>query len=214
MGHPLTSLPTRRILAVWLTASVLPACQNSSPPSVRQSARPDATAYIIASGWHTDIALPVSAITGPLQSVTHDFPSARYLRFGWGERDYYMARQPTTVDALRALFPAPAVLLVTPLDRAPAGSKIFAIDVEASRLADFIWAGFEVATGGTPARLGAGPYSGSVFYASSGTYRATYTCNTWTADTLRAGGIPVHSAGVVFASQLTDQLEAVASTPH
>ena len=216
MGHAFTSFPTRRILTVWLAAgglSTLMGC-HKAPPAVRQPARADATAYVIAAGWHTDIALPVGAITGPLQAVTHDFPSARYLRFGWGERDYYMARQPTTVDALRALFPAPAVLLVTPLDHAPSGSKVFAVGVEAGRLADFIWAAFDVPAGGTPERLGSGPYPGSVFYASSGTYRATYTCNTWTADALRAGGIQVKSAGVVFASQLTDQLEAAPNTLH
>jgi uncharacterized protein (TIGR02117 family) len=217
MGHVLKSLPTRRILAVWLAAGVLQtllACQTAPPPAGRQSARTDATAYVIAAGWHTDIVLPVSAITGPLQAVTRDFPSARFLRFGWGERAYYMTPQPTAGEALRALFPAPAVLLVAPLDRAPSGSGVFIVGVEASRLADHIWAAFDVATGGTPARLGSGPYPGSVFYASSGTYRATYTCNTWTADALRAGGIQVNSAGVVFASQLTNQLEAMPSTLH
>ena len=209
MGHVFTSLWTRRILTVSLAAGVLPTlmgCHKASPPPGRPSPKADATAYVIAAGWHTDIVLPVSAITGPLQAVTRDFRSGRFLRFGWGERDYYMAPQPTAADALRALFPAPAVLLVTPLDRAPAGSQVFAVDVEAGRLTDYIWAAFDVATGGAPHRLGSGPYPGSVFYASSGTYRATYTCNTWTADALRAGGIQVNSAGVVFASHLTNQL--------
>jgi uncharacterized protein (TIGR02117 family) len=217
MGHVFTSLPTRRILTVWLAAGMLPTlmgCQKASPAAGRHSARADVTAYVIAAGWHTDIAMPVSAIAGPLQAVTHDFPSARSLRFGWGERDYYMARQPTVGDALRALFPAPAVLLVTPLDRAPAGPEVFAVGVKASRLAYYIWNAFGRTTDGAPDRLSLGPYPGSVFYASSGTYRATYTCNTWTADALRAGGIQVNSAGVVFASQLTDQLEAESSALH
>jgi uncharacterized protein (TIGR02117 family) len=224
MGHVFTSLPMRRILTACLAAGVLQmlvGCQKASLPARPMLPRGDVTAYVIAAGWHTEIALPVSAITGPLQALTRDFPTAQYLRFGWGEREYYMARQPTAGDAFRALFPAPAVLLVTPLDRAPSstpvGSRTFAVGLttaEAGRLADYIWAAFGQPIDGTPGRLGFGPYSGSAFYAASGTYSATYTCNTWTADALRAGGIPVDTVGVVIASQLTNQLEVLFDAVH
>jgi hypothetical protein len=45
-----------------------------------------------------------------------------------------------------------------------------------------------------------------VFYAATGTYDLSHTCNTWTAEALRAAGAPVSAAGVVFAGQLLDQL--------
>ena len=77
------------------------------------------------------------------------------------------------------------------------------------RLSNYIWAAFEKSDGGTPRRLAAGPEPGSVFYAATGTYSATYTCNTWTAEGLRVGGLPVTPAGVVFASQVTDQLRSL-----
>ncbi len=59
---------------------------------------------------------------------------------------------------------------------------------------------------GAPRRIGAGLYPGSVFYASTGTYNLSHTCNTWTAEALRVTGLPVNAAGVVFAAQVLDQL--------
>jgi uncharacterized protein (TIGR02117 family) len=173
------------------------------------------TIYVIAAGWHTEIALPMHAMHDPLKAVTPDFPSAQYLSFGWGERNYYMTRAPTFGDAINALLPGPAVLLVTPLYRPPrdsrANGQVFKVGLstaELDRLSNHLWAAFEKSGDGTPRRLAAGPDPGSVFYAATGTYSATYTCNTWTAESLRVGGIPVTPAGVVFASQVTDQLRS------
>jgi hypothetical protein len=49
-----------------------------------------------------------------------------------------------------------------------------------------------------------------VFYAARDTYDALHTCNTWTAETLRAGGLPVPSAGVLFVGQVLGPARAVA----
>ena len=124
-----------------------------------------------------------------------------------------MARAPTFGDAMSALFPGPAVLLVTPLYRPPrnsnANGQVFEVDLSTAgldRLSNHLWATFEKSGDGTPRRLAAGPEPGSVFYAATGTYSATYTCNTWIAESLRVGGVRMTPAGVVFASQVTDQL--------
>jgi uncharacterized protein (TIGR02117 family) len=221
MGHVVTVLQMRRVLTACLAVAVLPilaGCQPAPPPPHQELPKADVTAYVIGDGWHTDIALPVSAITGPLQAVTHEFPTAHYLRFGWGQRTWYMAGQHTTGDALRALFPAPAAMLVTPLDTAPsssAGPQAFAVGLTTAgtvHMSDYIWAAFEQPIKGIPGRFGFDRDPGGIFYAAHGTYSATYTCNTWTADALRAGGIPVNSAGVVFAGQLTNQVEALPAT--
>ena len=85
---------------------------------------------------------------------------------------------------------------------------------DAGRMADHIWAAFEQPIHGIPGRFGFDRDPGGIFYAANGSYNATYTCNTWAADTLRSGGVPVHSAGVIFAGQLTDQLETVSDPVH
>ena len=58
---------------------------------------------------------------------------------------------------------------------------------------------------GQPLRLADGPYKGSAFFASDATYDALHTCNTWTAEILRAGGYPVSTAFVIFAHQVMAQ---------
>jgi uncharacterized protein (TIGR02117 family) len=210
----------RGFLATCLAGSVLQmlaGCQPTQLPAAYQEPlRRDVTAYLIASGWHTEIALPVRAISGPLETLTRDFPGSSYLLFGWGERDYYMARQPTGADALRALFPGPAVLLVTPLNHPPqnlrAGDHVFALVLSTAgfnRLANHVWAALDKSADGMPRRLASGPDPGSVFYAAIGTYSTAYTCNTWTAEGLHVSGIPVTAAGVVFSGQLIEQVQAL-----
>src|SRR5262245_59039342 len=198
------------------TVQALAGCRSTPLPTYQAAPSDGFTTYLIAASWHTEIALPIHAIQDPLKAVTPDFPGCQYLAFGWGERNYYMARSPTVGDAMSALFPGPAVLLVTALYRPPrdsrASAQVFEVGLSPAglaRLSNYIWAAFEKSGDGTPRRLAAGPEPGSVFYAATGTYSATYTCNTWTAEGLRVGGISVTPAGVVFASQATEQLRSL-----
>ena len=52
--------------------------------------------YVIVGGWHTELALPMPAISVRLAALKLGFGNARYLVFGWGARDYYMSRDPGT----------------------------------------------------------------------------------------------------------------------
>ena len=58
--------------------------------------------YVIVGGWHTELALPMPAISVRLAALKLGFGNARYLVFGWGARDYYMSRDPELGDLLRA----------------------------------------------------------------------------------------------------------------
>jgi uncharacterized protein (TIGR02117 family) len=173
----------------------------------------DEVVYVISGGWHTEIGLPLTEISGPLATLKPEFPDARYLVFGWGARDYYMAQNPGIGDLLRAATPGPAVMLVIPLRGSPeaffGASNAFSIHTTqqgTQRLSRFLWDYLAVEKEGSPRRVEAGPYPQSVFYASAGTYNLGHTCNTWTAEGLRAAGIPVSASGVVFVSQVLDQL--------
>jgi len=169
--------------------------------------------YVVAGGWHTEIGLQLEAITGPLATLKPEFANARYLVFGWGARDYYMARNPGIGDILRSIAPGPAVMLVTPLQTLPeafyGASNAFAIHASSEgiqRLSQFLWDYLVIDKDGHQRRVGTGPDPQSIFYASGGTYNLGHTCNTWTAEALRVVGLPVTAAGVVFASQVLDQL--------
>jgi len=130
---------------------------------------------------------------------------AGYLVFGWGARDYYMARNPGIGDILRAVAWGPAVMLVIPLKIAPEAffgiSNAVVIHVSPGgieRLSQLLWNYLATDEEGVPRRIGAGLYPESVFYASIGTYNLSHTCNTWTAEGA-AGYRPVSATGVVFA---------------
>jgi hypothetical protein len=74
------------------------------------------------------------------------------------------------------------------------------------RLSQFLWDYLAADEQGAPRPIETGPFPQSVFYASAGTYNLSHTCNTWTAEALRVAGVPVSTAGVVFAGQVLDQL--------
>src|SRR5262245_26265322 len=114
---------TRRALLGACLAAGLPGCGSTPLPTYQEAPAGGVGIYVIAAGWHTEIALPIDVIQGPLRAVAADFPGARYLAFGWGDRNYYMAPAPTLGDAMGALFPGPAVLLVTPLYQPPRESR-------------------------------------------------------------------------------------------
>ena len=216
--HAATRRALLRACLVAGTLQNLSGCRSTPLATYQEASGDGVTIYLIAAGWHTEIALAVHALHDPLRAVTPDFPGAQYLSFGWGERNYYMARAPTAGDAMSALFPGPAVLLVTPLYRPPrdsrANAQVFELSLSTAgrdRLSNYLSAAFEKSGDGSPRRLAAGPEPGSVFYAATGTYSATYTCNTWTAEGLRVGGISVTPTGVVFVSELTDQLRSLSA---
>jgi hypothetical protein len=165
--------------------------------------------YVIDRGWHTDIGLPVAALRGKLALVAASFPGATTLTVGFGDRVYLLERDTNFFDMLRALLPGKAALLVTGL-RAPPEAAFGADNVVTLAIAkpqldalEGSLAGYFATDGaGQPLRLADGPYPGSLFFASDATYDAFHTCNTWTAEMLRAGGYPVSTTLVIFAPQV------------
>lgn len=172
------------------------------------------TVYLIAGRWHTEIGLSKAAASGLPTTLTGSFPGARYLVFGWGERDYYTARHPGFGDLLRAVVPGPAVMLVIPLTAPPAqafgAANVLALPVSRpglARLLDYLWASVAKTRDGAPRRVAPGPETGSIFYASTETYDIARTCNAWTAEALHVAGLPIQAGGVIFAGQVLRQAQ-------
>ena len=210
------------VLSVVCILCGLVGCIAATPvvPHVGSAPRTEAI-YVISGGWHTELGLPLETLSGPLAALKSDFPNARYLVFGWGARDYYMAKNPGIEDLLRAATPGPAVMLVIPLELSPeaffGASNVFVLPATqegVQRLSQFLSDYLTNDERGTFRRVGTGPYPQSVFYASTGTYNLGHTCNTWTAEALRVAGLPVNAAGVVFAGQVLDQLPRILEADH
>ncbi|MGH7190467.1 MAG: DUF2459 domain-containing protein [Acetobacteraceae bacterium] len=204
----------RRLIAVATiacgVATTLGACAtNSAATGSPNSVAGAESIAVIGRGWHTELGLPVASLGAPLIGLARRFPGAVTLTFGFGDRAFVLARHRTLGDALGALLPSPGLVLVTGLNTTPQHAfdarQVVTMHVSREsfeRIAAFVWASIERNNVPVPSPYGAGPYTGSLYYASTVDYDAFETCNTWIAQALRAGGLPVQASGVLFASQL------------
>ncbi len=205
---------TRAIVAL-AAACLLPACTATAPLPAPSA---DAVVYVIGRGWHTDIGLPVEEISGPLQALERPFPGVRVLTFGFGDRRFLLTGGRSALAMLSALLPGQGALLITALrtDPEPAFGATHVVRLhiggtDFDRLRQRLWGEFEQGANKQPILLRDGPYPGSLFYAASATYSGLYTCNTWTADVARAGGLPMPATGVLFAGQVMGMARWIAS---
>lgn len=204
-----------------MMAMLVAGCANAIPSSgVHLSVHPSTVAHpkpigVVEDGWHTELLLPATEAESSLSDIRPWFPKEKYLIFGWGNRYYYMARDPGWLSGLDALFPSSSVMLIQGLSENP--QKVFPPDIHIRWLCisgaglahmDAYLAGY--LRGGGPngglIELRHGPWAHSWFFASTGTYDAFHTCNTWTARALHIAGLPVGSQGVVFADQVVSEV--------
>ncbi len=171
---------------------------------------------MFSRGWHTDIALPASRLTGGLAAFRRVFPGARTIVFGYGKRTFMTARADRLSEYLLGPFPGPAVIEVFALSTTPeqayGPADLVTLSLPAGgaeRLSDFLWADLD-RDGRDPRLVGPGSFAGSLFYAARSEYGLGHTCNNWVAQALHASGLPVAASGVVFSGQVMQRAEAAA----
>ena len=170
------------------------------------------TLGIVREGWHTAIILPADQLTGLLASIRHTVPQAPFIGIGWGNRRYYRKRHPSLLAGLRALFPSRSVLHVTArspqeliaLSRARHLYWVGVTPPRWHRVQAFLLQSFTRGPRGSFVVIGPRTRRGD-FFASSKTYDAWHTCNTWTAAALRIIGFH-EQAPILFAGQVTADL--------
>jgi hypothetical protein len=208
----------QRCAVGWLAASLLAApcagIAQSSP--VPQNA---AVIYVVRRGWHVDIGFAAADLRPPLTSLLSEFPGVQYLFFGFGDRRYLLAKHHHASGLLAALWPGRGMMLATGLISAPPAAfgerqvaALRATPRQASDAQAFVWQSLEKQSEDGPVKSYApGPYEGSVFFEATPKYSAFHTCNTWAAEVLAAGALPIRSAGVVFAGQLWREVRRLES---
>ena len=204
--------------ALALCAALLATCETAPPPIAPDDDGPRTRLIQVASnGWHTAIVVPAPAFAATdLLPEAEDFPRARFLEFGWGDRVYYPAKEKTIGMTLAAaLVPTPAVMHMAGLAAAPrdGGSIREVVTVGLTQagllnLIEALAAEFERPEGGRAASVARGLYPGSRFYNARGSFHLFNTCNTWTARMLRAAGIVLSPSGIVTADELMTRLRA------
>jgi hypothetical protein len=173
---------------------------------------PTDVVYVVRRGWHVDLGFAATTLVPPLAALAGDFPGARYLLFGFGDRHYLLARRRNAPVLLAALWPGAGLILTTGLatdpDTAFGAAQVIALHVTPSQLRSVqgaVWNSLQKRDDAVAA-YAPGPYQGSEYFAAVPRYSATHTCNTWVAENLKAAGLPVRSTGVLFAGQLWQQV--------
>jgi uncharacterized protein (TIGR02117 family) len=156
---------------------------------------------VITNPIHTDIAIPADSET--LQAfhflgesgLPMDAPGLRWLVFGWGGRAFYL-QTPTwaelkLVPVLKALTIDRSVLhaeLAGEIDRSLPNVKPLRVsEAEFSKLLQAVLDSFVANEPGAIDGAGFGP--NDRFYEANGRFNVLFSCNTWAANVLRAGGV-------------------------
>jgi len=173
--------------------------------------------WVVSNGWHSGIVLPRADVPESVIPEIADFPHARFFEFGWGDAEFYPAREAGAWLALRAAFPGPAVVHVSGLPDHPARIwpqvKIlpFAVDTQGlRRLLVFLRNSFDRAGAGRAAVTARGIYPFSLFYPATGRFHVFNTCNSWTAQALTAMGLGASLGGVNTADDLISRIRPFA----
>jgi len=185
-----------------LVVLALGACATAPTGPAPRPDEPAVSFWLVTQDAHTGIAVRRADIPAGLWPESRDFPQADYLEVGWGERNYYMGRDQGFWGTLRvALGSNPSVLHVAgirgPLPARFPASEIVELSLPASgyeRLIRHIHDAFDRSGAPVVAPLGPGLYGDSRFYPGRESFSLLRTCNVWTAQGLREGGLPVSDA--------------------
>ena len=203
-----------RYLLVCVCPGWLFACAPPPSPPV-QYGEGVATVHVVRHGWHTGIVIARDDLPPGRLPEADDFPQARFYEFGWGDREYYPALDPTPSMALTAAFASTsATMRLRGLDQPPSADNanveiigISLTSVELDRLTAEIAADFDRPEGGRAPIIASHRSTASNFYPAHGQFHLFNNCNTWVATKLAAAGLPVSPSGLVTAGDLMARLQ-------
>ncbi len=190
------------VILLIVVLPLLTTC-SSKPYVVKHTEMPAAAGqeeiYLVNHGWHTGFVVPVKRIQIQLPKLRKRFGDIPYIEFGWGDRDFYQAKEITTGLTLKAiLWPTESVIHAVAVPERP--DKFFANSVvetlclsgrEYSSVLRFISESFYKDEYGRILELGGGIYGNSQFYKGVGGFHFLNTCNKWTAKGLKSAGFDI-----------------------
>ena len=202
--------------AAAIVLFMLAGCASSPPAAeVPRDGGPSRVFYVANHGWHTGLIVRSADVPREAWPARRDFPDARYLELGWGDREYYMREDPGIWLGLRALFwptdsAIHAVAVRDAIEREFPASEIVELRVSEAgfrRLVEFVAASHARDAAGDWIVLGPGQRPDrSRFYASGRRFHLFETCNTWVARALREAGVPINPRAAITAGSLMRQV--------
>ena len=197
------------VLVAALTGCLGPVRELYPPPP----SAPQVVVYVLDHGWHTGIVVPRASVPDDMWPERADFSAFDFVEVGWGDRAYYMAPAGTCGLGCRALcWPTRSVLHVVgvhaPVEQHAPSRVVIAVRLSNKgfrSLCAFVDAAFDRRGRPRAQSLGPGLYGESRFYPARPRYLCHRTCNTWTAQALRAAGCPITPAYALTAANVTRQ---------
>lgn len=202
-------------LCFCLVGGLLTGCAESRLAPTEVVPTGDVELAVIELDWHTELGIPVDQISGPLASAVPFASGDKYLVVGFGDLAYFTDHDAGAGTALAALFAGPSAIQLAAFETLPEDDTHIIVKLHLSRegldqISRFIWESLERRGDGRPRQV-AENNPRSLFFAGRQAYDAFYNCNNWTAEALKAGGLPFDPAGIVFASEVMAEARRVAS---
>jgi uncharacterized protein (TIGR02117 family) len=189
------------LLGMYLAASFI---LSRIPVRQEPITSSDVTVFIVTSGIHTDLVLPVKSdqINWSEKVTVNEIKQienvGKYVAFGWGNREFYM-KTPAWADlkfstALKAVFGlGPSAMHVTffpDVTEGPDCMKIILNRDQYARLVRYIKQSFVKDSNDDFVRIYMGSLygPGESFYEANGQFSLFFTCNTWVNTGLKECG--------------------------
>lgn len=202
------------LLALALTAC--PGNPSTIKPEQHGKAPRLNRVFVASHGWHTGLIVPARPLNNLIPELADRFGSVNYYEIGWGDKEFYQAREITLRLALQAIFRSEGAVLhvvAVPIDPRVyfAGGQVLEICIAESELASlnaFLANSFARGSAGRVVALSRGLYRDSQFYAGKGRYSLLNTSNKWTAKALASAGLDISPAFMLTAGSLMSYLRS------
>ncbi len=206
-------------IALILIPFLLPACASKShavKPVEEIAVERGEEIYVVSHGWHTGLVVPARQIQDQLHPLKARFGDTPYIEFGWGDRAFYQAEEPSTGLALKAiLWPTESVIHAVAVPEKVheyfPNSEVIALCLSAADLSSlirYISNSFLKNRKGEILPLQRGIYGNSQFYSAVGLFSLMNTCNNWTAKGLQSAGMDSSPTLKVTAGSVMDYVAA------
>lgn len=223
--HPAGDMALKSLLwdfarRIFLIVFLTYACSNPTTevrfPEEGQNVR---SVLIVHDAWHAAIVIKKADIPAAVLPELRDFPSAEYLEFSWGDRDYFPAPHPGLGLALKAAFWSSGSILHVvgfkdTVEKAYPGAEIIEVTLseeDFQRLIKFISDTFSRPHPPAPADARPGLFPNGRFYPAEGKFSLLRTCNTWVAEALSSAGLPISPGYAITAGSLSNQVRPLAA---
>lgn len=198
------------------------ACHTLPDPAAVSFAPEDATLWVVYRDWHTSLLIDGDLFRRYSQAWQRDpalqreLGSARVVRVGWGDGDYFTGKSKSAGTATLALFVSHYSALqfigyeYDPLPTIPADTRtpLRVSETDIAALVAYIDASLRE-SGGALVPLRSYTDNAGVFFESSKQYGLLNNCNTWTGEALRSAGLPVKSAFNLTSRSIFEQAQAI-----